>query len=112
MNQITTNSLPKELEDKIIRSIELKKQLEQFESDLKAELKEAMEQNGIYSIKNDSYQVTLATRTNYKAVDEVDEKYLKQVLDTTKVSAEVTLTGELPEGVEESKTNYITWRTK
>jgi hypothetical protein len=39
-------------------------------------------------------------------------KYLKLALDTTKVSAQVTLTGELPEGVTQSETAYITKKFK
>lgn len=53
--------------------------------------------------------ITLAERVNYKADDleAVDEKFLKPALDTDKVKAERTLTGELPAGIVESKTNYI-----
>lgn len=58
--------------------------------------------------------ITLAERTSYKAEDtmEVDVKYLKSVLDADKVKAEVTLTGELPDGVVESKTKFITKKFK
>jgi len=54
--------------------------------------------------------ITLAERTNYKVTDinEVDDKFKKQVVDTTKVKAQHTLTGELPAGVETSTTQYIT----
>lgn len=58
--------------------------------------------------------ITLAERTNYRADDlgAVDDKYLKLALDTTKVGAEKTLTGNLPDGVVESKTQYITKKFK
>lgn len=58
--------------------------------------------------------ITLAERTAYKAEDimEVEAKYLKSVLDTDKVKAETVLTGKLPDGVVESKTQYITKKFK
>lgn len=58
--------------------------------------------------------ITLAERTNYKADDisEVPEEYTKPTLDTDKVKAQHTLTGQLPVGVVESKTQYITKKLK
>lgn len=58
--------------------------------------------------------ITLAERTGYKAEDimEVEAKYLKSVLDTDKVKAEATLSGKLPEGVTEVKTQYVTKKLK
>lgn len=54
--------------------------------------------------------ITLAERTNYKVtdIDELDDKFKKMTVDTTKVKAQHTLTGELPAGVETSTTQYIT----
>lgn len=81
-------------------------------------IKEAMIAGGVDKITLDSDTlqgyITLAERTNYKAEDlsQVDEKYLKQSLDTAKVKAEAVLTGQLPAGVEESKTQYITKKIK
>lgn len=53
--------------------------------------------------------ITLAERINFKAedLDAVDKKFIKPALDTDKVKAERTLTGNLPDGISESKTNYI-----
>lgn len=58
--------------------------------------------------------ITLAERTTYKAEDllAIDEQYLKAALDTDKVKAQATLTGQLPEGITESKKQYITKRFK
>ena len=61
--------------------------------------------------------ITLAERTNYKldediTIDELPEQYSKRVLDTDKVKAEAVLTGQLPEGVTETKTQYITKKLK
>lgn len=58
--------------------------------------------------------ITLAERTSYKADDisEVDEQYTKPTLDTEKVKAQHTLTGQLPVGVVESKTQYVTKKLK
>lgn len=81
-------------------------------------IKEAMIAGGVDKITLDSETltgyITLAERTNYKAEDlsEVDDKYLKKTLDTAKVKAEAVLTGQLPAGVEESKTQYITKKIK
>lgn len=54
--------------------------------------------------------ITLAERTNYKAedIEQVPAEYTKPTLDTDKVKAQHTLTGQLPVGVVESKTQYIT----
>jgi hypothetical protein len=53
--------------------------------------------------------ITLAERVSYKAEDleEIDEQYLKPALDTDKIKAQATLTGELPAGVTESRSHYI-----
>lgn len=84
------------------------------ESKQAAELiKQAMIDQGIEKVSIDmpglTGFITLAERINYKAEDleDVDEEYLKPALDTDKIKAQVTLTGELPDGVEESRTNYI-----
>lgn len=81
-------------------------------------IKNAMIENGVTKIDIDLPNligyITLAERTNYKADDisEVDASYLKSVLDTDKVKAQAVLTGELPAGVVESKTQYITKKFK
>lgn len=58
--------------------------------------------------------ITLAERTTYSAkqLDIVADEFLKKVLDGAKVKAQVTLTNELPLGVTESKTQYITKKFK
>lgn len=81
-------------------------------------IKEAMLASGVQKVtfNNGGFvgYITLAERTNYKAEDlnEVDEKYLKSALDTEKVKAQHTLTSELPAGVVETKTHYITKKFK
>jgi len=77
-------------------------------------VKQAMIDNNVTKIDGDWGYITLAERTTYKAedLDAVDEKYLKPTLDTAKVKAEAVLTGALPEGVSESKTQYITKKLK
>ena len=74
------------------------------------QVRTTMEENGVERIDGDWGYITLATRTTYKAGDlsEVDDIYLKSALDTTKVKAQAVLTGELPAGVTESTSNYIT----
>ncbi len=77
-------------------------------------VKQAMIDNNVTKIDGDWGYITLAERTTYKAEDlsAVDEKYTKPTLDTAKVKAEAVLTGELPAGVSESKTQYITKKLK
>lgn len=81
-------------------------------------IKNAMVEAGVPKIEIDlpglSGYITLAERTNYKTdnLEGVSEEFLKWTLDTDKVKAKVTLTGELPAGVIESKTQYITKKFK
>lgn len=96
-------------------------QLKELETDVKTAtelIKEAMIAGGVDKITLDSETltgyITLAERTNYKAEDlsEVAEEYLKPTLDTEKVKAQTVLTGQLPVGVTETKTQYITKKIK
>ena len=112
MNEITTYSVPKEIEKKILTAIELKKELDQYEKDIKTALKEAMEAHDIYSIRNDVFTATLATRKTYKAVGEIPEEFSKPGLDSSKVGKFVDLYGDTPDGIEQSVTKYVTWRAK
>jgi 23S rRNA maturation-related 3'-5' exoribonuclease YhaM len=109
---LTAQTVPKEIEKKILTAIELKKELEQYEKDIKEALLEAMEANDIYSIKNDKYSVTLTTRKTYKAEGSIPVEFQKLALDTAKVASAVTLYGEIPKGITQSETKYITWRAK
>lgn len=78
------------------------------------QIKEAMIANDVQRLEGDWGYITLAERTTYAAEDimEVDVRYLKSTLDTAKVKAEAVLTGKLPDGVTESKTQYITKKLK
>lgn len=78
------------------------------------QIREAMVANGVTKIDGPWGYITLAERITYKAEDPnaVDEKYLKYALDATKVKAEAVLTGVLPAGVTETKTQYITKKLK
>lgn len=81
-------------------------------------IKEAMIAGGVQKVTIDmpgwEGYITLAERTNYKAEDlgKVSDEFLKSALDTDKVKASAVLTGELPAGVVESKTQYITKKFK
>lgn len=97
------------------------KALEKESKDATELIKEAMIASGVTKITLDSETltgyITLAERTNYKleegvSVEEIPEKYTKRVLDTDKVKAEAVLTGQLPGGVAESKTQYVTKKIK
>lgn len=90
------------------------KELKAKHDEVVAQIREAMEANGVTKIDGDWGYITLAERTTYKAedLDEVSAEYLKPTLDTAKVKAQAVLTGELPAGVVESKTTYITKKLK
>lgn len=95
------------------------KELEKESKEATELIKEAMIANGIERINIETSglegYITLAERTTYKIADdgvEVDEQFLKTALDTKKVAAQAVLTGSLPAGVEESKTQYITKKIK
>ena len=81
-------------------------------------IKQAMIDNNItkIDIDTDNYTgyITLAERVSYKAddMDLVSATFIKPTLDTAKVKSQMTLTGILPDGVTESKTQYITKRLK
>ena len=109
---LTKYSVPAEIERKILAAIELKKELATYEADIKEALTEAMIAHDVYSIKNDSYSVTLVTKSSFKPVGEVPAEFAKTVLDTTKVGTYAKLYGEAPAGVEQSQTKYIMWKAK
>lgn len=94
------------------------KAMEKESKDAVELIKQAMIDNNITKIDIDTANytgyITLAERVSYKAddIEAVDAKYLKPTLDTAKVKAETTLTGSLPAGVVESKTQYITKKLK
>lgn len=76
------------------------------------QLREAMIENGVDKIEGDWGYITLAERTNYKAIGEVSDEFTKKTLDTAKVKAHATLTGDLPVNVAETRTRYITKKFK
>lgn len=89
------------------------------ESKAAAELiKQAMIEQGITKIDVDlpdvTGYITLAERVSYKAEDleAVSDEFLKPALDTDKVKAHAVLTGSLPEGIAESRSQYITKKFK
>lgn len=93
--------------------------LKSLEKEAKAaneELKQAMIDANVPRIEFDPElsgikgYITLAERTNYKVtdIDELDDQFKSLSADTAKIKAQHTLTGELPAGVETSKTQYIT----
>jgi len=77
-------------------------------------IEDQMIKNNIKSIKGDWGSLTIAERTYYKAEDlsKVPAKFLKKELDTTKVGAQVKLSGELPKGVTSSLTLSLQKRIK
>lgn len=78
------------------------------------QIKQAMIDNNVTKIDGDWGYITLAERTSYGAedIDSVPVEFVKPTLDTAKIKASVTLAGQLPTGVTESKTQYITKKLK
>lgn len=120
-NQIVKNPNTKKAMAVLQKFAKLEGEYKALEKEAKAAsdlIKEAMIEANVPRIEIDmpglTGYITLAERTNYKAEDimEVEAKYLKSVLDTDKVKAEAVLTGKLPDGVTESKTQYITKKFK
>lgn len=85
------------------------KELEAKKKEAEATILEAMVAHDIVKLEGDWGYITKAVRKSYKGSN---PDFMKSVLDTSKVSAHVTLTGGLPEGVEQSETAYITKKFK
>lgn len=120
-NQIVKNPATKKAIAVLERFAKLEAEYKALEAESKAAtelIKEAMIAANVDKITLDSDTltgyITLAERVSYKAEDleAVDAKYLKPTLDTAKVKAEVVLTGRLPDGITESRTQYITKKLK
>ncbi len=84
------------------------KELDAQRKEAEAQLIEAMEAHGIEKITGDWGYITKATRKSFKVVGEVADEFMKKALDSKKVNAHVTLEGELPAGVEQNETTYLT----
>lgn len=126
MSDTNTTEIPKELQiqadQTALMEIEFQEKLvalKDLEKDIKATWKhveKAMIDNDVKSIKlNDNRgSITIAERTNYKAadLDEVPKKFIKKALDTEKVKSYAVMMGELPKGISESHTKYLTKRIK
>lgn len=100
-------------------SVEAKYKAAEKEAKAATELiKDAMIAGGVNKIDIDlpgfTGYITLAERTSYKTddINGVGLVYTKRVLDVDKVKAEAVLTGQLPLGITESKTQYITKKFK
>ena len=111
---ITKYNAPAEIEKKIMVAIELKKELDQYEKEIKEALKQAMEDYDIKKIDNEKYYVTLVPKTTYKAerISDVDNVFKKTVLNTTKAGEFEKLYGQLPTGVTKKVTKHIRWDKK
>lgn len=90
------------------------KALEAEKKEAEATILQAMVDNDVVKLEGDWGYITRAVRKTYKAenIMEVEARFLKSTLDTTKIAAEVTLTGTMPDGVTQSETIYITKKFK
>lgn len=85
------------------------KALEVAKKEAEATLLQAMVDNDIVKLEGDWGYITKAIRKSFKGSN---SDFMKSVLDTAKVSAYVTLNDQLPEGVSQSETTYITKKFK
>ncbi len=122
-NQIVKNPNTKKALAVLRNYAELEEQLSAVKKEAEAAtklIKEAMIEAGVPKITFDpelsgiSGYITLAERVGYKveSIADVQPKFLKKVLDTDKVKASATLTGELPKGVVETRTQFVTKKIK
>ena len=81
------------------------KALEVAKKEAETTLLEAMIDNDVVKLEGDWGYITRAVRRTFKGSN---PEFMKTTLDTTKVGAYVTLNDQLPEGIEQSETNYIT----
>lgn len=93
------------------------KELKAKHDEVIAQITDAMIANGVTRLEGTWGYITLAERTTYKlaegvTIEELPEQFSKRVLDTEKVKAQRTLSGDLPGGVVENKTQYITKKLK
>lgn len=114
MNDLSTTNIPAEVQRKIITAVELKKELEKYEAEIKEEMLKVMQDLDLSFIKNDKITITRASRATFSAEDlsQVDPRLTKVVLDTTKVGQIAKLYGDTPKGVQVKNTEYLTWRVK
>lgn len=123
-NQLVQNPNTKKAMAVLQKFAKLENEYKAAEKEAKAAtelIKNAMIEAGVPKIHIDmpglTGYITLAERTSYKleegvTIEELPEQYSKRVLDTDKVKAGAVLTGQLPAGVAESKTQYITKKFK
>jgi hypothetical protein len=121
---MTETAIPKELQQQVDQAAALQQDVEARVKALKtdqeridatwAQVKDVMVANNIKSVKGPWGSITIAERKVFKATDlkDVPAKFIKKVLDTTKVGSTFTLEGKLPKGVEMSITQYLTKRIK
>jgi hypothetical protein len=110
-NEIGYN-ISAELQQKISYALELKKQIEAIDAEIRNELLENMAKHDIKKIDNELFSISLVSRNNYKAVDGIPADFAKLTLDTTKIGNYEKLNGEIPAGVKKTITNYIMYRAK
>lgn len=116
-NAIIKNPNTKKAVAILTKFAKLKTEYKAMEKESKAAtalIKDAMIENSIEKLEFDPASgitgfITLASRTSYKAedLDQVADEFKKSALDSEKVKASAVLTGSLPEGIEESTTQYI-----
>lgn len=90
------------------------KELKAKHDEVIEQVKQAMIDNGVDKIQGEWGSITLAERVTYTTddIEWVDKKYTKPALDTAKIKAEAVLTGNLPDGIKVSRTQYITKKFK
>ena len=108
---LSNNSIPLEIQKNMALAKSLKEQFDAIDKEIREQLLEAMQSHDVYSIKNDKFTITRATRNSYSA-DKLPRNFSKVVLDTSKVGDYEKLYGKFPNGIEKTSKEYISWRAK
>ena len=101
----------KQLDDKIKRFANLKTQIKELEAAAKQEQDEILQEMATLSvlkIDGDSLTATVVQGTNFKPTGEVEDKFLKSVLNNEAIRNHIKEQGATPQNVEQVFNNpYI-----
>lgn len=113
--QLALAKLTEELESspQFAAFIEAQKAFREIESNVWKNIEQVMIANGVKTIKTNMATLSIATRTSYDIdLDELPNKFIKRVPDTTKIATAHKLNGEAPKGATPKYTSYLVKRIK
>ena len=88
--------------------IEFQRAVREKSAEVFKDIEDTMIENGIKSVKGEWGSITIVERTNYSGdLTQVPSRFIKKVLDTTKVSQSHKLEGKLPKGITTTTTKFL-----